>query len=194
MDFLRADDAETADLIATKMEAWSDITLAHQGEAVALDGVGFSAIGRLELLLLLTARAKAAGVDLRFDTTIRAVSELEGFDLIVAADGVNSLIHRSFEGDFQTSISYLDEKFAWFGTTKRFETLTQSFVTCDWGTFDAHHYRYAPDMSTFIVECDRQSWLNAGFDHLTPWAAQARCEEIFAGVLDGHGLIANRSN
>ncbi|VDC19071.1 FAD-dependent monooxygenase [Pseudogemmobacter humi] len=193
MDFLRADDAETADLITTKMETWSDITLIHRGEAVALDGVGFSAIGRLELLVLLTERAKAAGVELRFGTTVGSVAELADFDLIVAADGVNSLVRRSFEGDFQTSVSYLDEKFAWFGTTKRFGTLTQTFVRNDWGTFNAHHYRYSPTMSTFIVECDRQSWLNAGFDHLAPEAAKARCEEIFAETLDGHGLVANKS-
>lgn len=194
MDFLRAYDAETADLITTKMETWSDITLVHRSSTITLDGVGFSAIGRLELLLLLIERARSAGVELQFGTLVRSVDELADFDLIVAADGVNSLVRRSFEGDFLTSVSYLDEKFAWFGTTKWFETLTQTFVTCDWGTFNAHHYRYSPTMSTFIVECDRTSWLKAGFDRLSPDEAKARCEDIFAETLDGHGLIANKSN
>lgn len=194
MDFLRADDPETADLITAGMETWSDITLVHRGEKVVLDGVGFSAIGRLELIMLLTDRALAAGVELSFDTTVQSVAELAGYDLVVAADGVNSLVRRSFEGDFQTSLSYLDEKFAWFGTTKRFETLTQTFVDTGYGTFNAHHYRYSPTMSTFIVECDRASWLSAGFDRLAPEESRARCEEIFAEVLDGHGLVANKSN
>lgn len=193
MDFLRTDDPETADLVTARMETWSDITLVHRGESVALDGVGFSAIGRLDLILLLTERARAAGVELSFSTTVQSVSELDGYDLIVAADGVNSLVRRAFEGDFQTSLTYLDEKFVWFGTTKRFETLTQTFVQTEFGAFNAHHYRYSPTMSTFIVECDRESWLKAGFDRLGPEDSKARCEAIFAETLDGHGLVANKS-
>ncbi|MVA36791.1 FAD-dependent monooxygenase [Agrobacterium vitis] len=194
MDFLRADDPETADAITAHMETWSDMTLVHRGEITTIDGVGFSAIGRLELLVLLTQRARDAGVVLSFARTLHSVDELADFDLVVAADGVNSLVRRSFEGDFQISISYLDEKFAWFGTTKRFETLTQTFVETEFGTFNAHHYRYSPSMSTFIVECDRPSWLKAGFDHLGPEAMKAKCAEIFADVLDGHSLVANKSN
>lgn len=193
LDFLRADDPETADLITPRMETWSDITLVHRGEAVAIDGVGFSAIGRLELLTLLRDRLRSAGVEPRYGTAVRSVEELDGFDLVVAADGVNSLVRRSFEGDFGSSLSYLDNKFAWFGTPKRFETLTQTFVRHPLGHFNAHHYRYAPTMSTFIVECDRETWLRAGFDRLGPDETKALCEEVFADALDGHPLVANRS-
>lgn len=168
MDFLRAGDPETADEITAGMETWSNITLVSKGESVEIDGVGFSAIGRLELLLLIQKKARDAGVELNYDTRLNSVDDIPESDVIVAADGVNSLIRRSFEGDFLTSISYLDEKFVWFGTTKTFDTLTQTFVRSKYGTFNAHHYRYSPTMSTFIVECDRDSWLRAGFDSLSP--------------------------
>jgi 2-polyprenyl-6-methoxyphenol hydroxylase-like FAD-dependent oxidoreductase len=193
LDFLRLDDPDTADLIAAEMESWRDMTLVHRGESVTIDGVGFSAIGRLHLLQLLQSRLATVGVVPRFSTPLLSLEGLADFDLIVAADGVNSLVRRSFEGDFGTSVSYLDNKFAWFGTTKRFETLTQTFIETVDGTFNAHHYRYAPEMSTFIVECDRATWLRAGFDQLAPDDARARCEAIFAEVLDGHPLIANKS-
>jgi 2-polyprenyl-6-methoxyphenol hydroxylase-like FAD-dependent oxidoreductase len=193
LDFLRADDPETADLITPRMEAWADITLIHRGERIAIDGVGFSAIGRLELLLLLQQQARSAGVELRYDTAVRSLDELGDADLIVGADGVNSLVRRSFEGDFGTSLSYLDNKFVWFGTTKRFETLTQTFVECELVAFNAHHYRYQPAMSTFIVECDRATWLRAGFDRMEPEAARAVCARVFAEALDGHPLVSNRS-
>lgn len=193
LDFLRADDPSTADLITPRMETWSDITLVHRGEAVAIDGVGFSAIGRLDLLLLLQAQARAAGVELRYETMVRSLDELDDYDLVVAADGINSLVRRTFEGDFGTSLSYDANKFAWFGTTRRFETLTQTFVETRDGTFNAHHYRYSPTMSTFIVECDRATWLRAGFDRLGPDEARATCEQVFADVLDGHPLLANKS-
>jgi 2-polyprenyl-6-methoxyphenol hydroxylase-like FAD-dependent oxidoreductase len=175
------------------METWSDMTLVHRGERVTIDGVGFSAIGRLALLTLFGRLAEAAGAELRFSEQVQSIAALQGYDLVVAADGVNSLIRRSYEGDFGTSLSYLDEKFAWFGTTKPFNTLTQTFVKNQFGTFNAHHYRYAPDMSTFIVECDRDTWLKGKFDRLDDDSSRARCEEIFSETLDGHPLIANKS-
>jgi 2-polyprenyl-6-methoxyphenol hydroxylase-like FAD-dependent oxidoreductase len=193
LDFLRLDDPDTADLIASEMESWRDMTLVHRGESVTIDGVGFSAIGRLQLLQLLQSRLATVGVVPRFSAPLHTLDGLEDFDLVVAADGVNSLVRRSFEGDFGTSVSYLDNKFVWFGTTKRFETLTQTFIESGDGTFNAHHYRYAPEMSTFIVECDRATWLRAGFDHLAPEAARTHCEAVFADVLDGHPLVANKS-
>lgn len=193
LDFLRADDPETADLIAPHMESWRDITLVHRGEAIAIDGVGFSAIGRLQLLELLQARLASVNVVPRFDTVVRSMDELDAFDLIVAADGVNSLVRRAFEGDFGTSLFYLTNKFIWFGTSKRFETLTQTFVETELGTFNAHHYRYSPAMSTFIVECDRATWLRAGFDTLPPEDARKTCERVFAQALDGHPLASNKS-
>ena len=50
LDFLRADDPATADAIAPLMESWENISLNLRGEMVEIDGVGFSSIGRLELL------------------------------------------------------------------------------------------------------------------------------------------------
>ena len=193
LEFLREDDAGTVDLIAPRMETWRDITIVHRGETIAIDGVGFSAIGRLELLQLLQQRARAASVTLAFGTTIGSLDDLGDCDLIVAADGVNSLLRRSFEREFRTSLTHLDGKFVWYGTTKRFETLTQTFVANELGTFNAHHYRYAPDMSTFIVECDPATWVRAGLDHAAEDESRRLCEQVFAATLDGHSLISNRS-
>lgn len=193
LEFLREDDAGTVDLIAPRMETWRDITVVHRGETIVIDGVGFSAIGRLELLQLLQRRARTAGVTLAFGTTIGSLDDLGDCDLIVAADGVNSLLRRTFEVEFRTSLTHLEGKFAWYGTTKRFETLTQTFVEHELGTFNAHHYRYAPDMSTFIVECDPATWVRAGLDRATESESRRLCEQVFAATLDGHPLVSNRS-
>ena len=95
LEFLRADDPETIDAIAPRMESWKNITLNLRGESVEIDGVGFSSIGRLALLTILQERVRAVGVAPRFDKMIQSVDELEGYDLIVAADGLNSLVRRS---------------------------------------------------------------------------------------------------
>jgi len=193
LEFLRADDPDTVDAIAPRMESWKNITLNLRGESVEIDGVGFFSIGRLELLGILQARAAAAGVVLYYEKQISSVDQLAGYDLIVAADGLNSLVRRAFEGDFGTSLSYSANKFAWYGTTKRFETLSQTFVATGLGSFNAHHYRYAPDMSTFLVECDLATWQRYDFADKTVEESKAICEQVFAEALDGHGLISNKS-
>ena len=193
LEFLRADDPDTVDAISPRMESWKNITLNLRGESVAIDGVGFSSIGRLELLRLLQARVRAVGIAPRYETTIQSLDALGGYDLIVAADGLNSLVRRSFEGDFGTSLSYSANKFAWYGTTKRFETLSQTFVRTDLGSFNAHHYRYSPEMSTFLVECDLPTWQAYGFADKTIDNSRAICEQVFEATLDGHGLISNKS-
>ena len=193
LEFLRADDPDTVATIAPRMESWNNITLNLHGESVEIDGVGFSSIGRLELLKVLQARAASVGVTLRYEAPVRSVGELTGYDLIVAADGLNSLVRRAFESEFGASLSYSSNKFAWYGTTKRFETLSQTFVKTDRGNFNAHHYRYAPDMSTFLIECDLPTWQAYGFDGMTVEQSKAACEQVFAATLGGHALISNNS-
>jgi 2-polyprenyl-6-methoxyphenol hydroxylase-like FAD-dependent oxidoreductase len=193
LEFLRADDHDTVDAITPRMESWKNITLNLRGESVEIDGVGFSSIGRLDLLRILQQRAASVGVTPRYETLIQSADQLTGYDLIVAADGLNSLVRRTFEGDFGTSLSYSANKFAWYGTSKRFETLSQTFVATDLGSFNAHHYRYSPSMSTFLVECDLATWQRYGFAGKTVEESQAICERVFASTLDGHRLVSNKS-
>jgi 2-polyprenyl-6-methoxyphenol hydroxylase-like FAD-dependent oxidoreductase len=193
LEFLRADDPDTIDAIAPRMESWNNITLNLRGESVEIDGVGFSSIGRLELLGILQARASAVGVAPHYDTVIRSLDQLAGYDLIVAADGLNSFVRRAFENEFGTTVSHSANKFAWYGTSKRFETLSQTFVATELGAFNAHHYRYSSDMSTFLVECDLATWQAYGFADKTSEQSQAICERVFGATLDGHPLLSNKS-
>jgi 2-polyprenyl-6-methoxyphenol hydroxylase-like FAD-dependent oxidoreductase len=193
LEFLRDDDPDTVAAIAPHMQAWSDIAIVHRGERVVIDGVGFSAIGRLQLLQLLQRRAGEAGVDLRFGRPLQSLGDLDAPDLIVAADGVNSLVRRTFEREFGFELEHAESKFAWYGTTKPFDTLTQTFVANAWGTFNAHHYRYASAMSTFIVECDPATWTRAGLDKADEQESRRICEQVFADALGGHMLVSNRS-
>ena len=187
LDFLRGDDPATYDLITPQMQAWSDITVVHRGARVVIDGIGFAAIGRLKLLQLLQQQAASVGVVPEYET---AVSPAE-VDLIVAADGVNSTV-RGWR-DFGTTVTRLENKFAWYGTPKVFETLTQTFVENEHGTFNAHHYRHSPQMSTFVVECDRVTWDRAGFATMDEAATLEYCQQAFKETLGGQRLVSNKS-
>jgi 2-polyprenyl-6-methoxyphenol hydroxylase-like FAD-dependent oxidoreductase len=191
LEFLRDDDAETYDAITPQMEQWSDLTVVHRGTPVVIDGIGFSAIGRLKLLQLLQRQAASVGVVPEFETALSAPPQLEGYDLVVAADGANSAVRRT--RDFGTSVTPLRNKFAWFGTPKIFNALTQTFVENEHGHFNAHHYRHAPGMSTFVTECDPATWERAGFAALGERDAMDYLERVFAGTLQGAPLVSNRS-
>jgi 2-polyprenyl-6-methoxyphenol hydroxylase-like FAD-dependent oxidoreductase len=193
LEFLRADDPETADAISPRMESWKNITLHLRGQSVEIDGVGFSSIGRLELLTLLQARARAAGVAAHYETVVESADQFSGYDLVVAADGLNSPVRRSLEKELGASVTTSTNKFAWYGTTKTFATLSQTFVVTELGSFNAHHYRYSPSMSTFLVECDAATWNAYGFAGKSIEESQAICEGVFAATLGGHKLISNKS-
>lgn len=192
LDFLQADDPETHELITPHMERWRNMTLVHRGETVTLDGIGFAAIGRLHLQQLLQQRARDAGVDLMFEHPVASVDALDG-ELIVGADGFNSLMRNSDPPSFGETLATFSNHFAWFGTRRPFETLTQTFIRTDRGVMNAHHYRYAPDMSTFIVECDGPTFEAYGFADKDEAETAAICETVFADTLDGEPLVANRS-
>ncbi len=193
LDFLRGDDPETCDLVTPRMENWTDMQLDIEGTKIRIDGIGFSAIGRLELLTILQDRARGAGVELRFGHPVDAPQPPGAWDLVVAADGANSTIRTARQDEFGTRLTPLSNKFVWYGTDRPFETLTQSFRRTPEGVFNAHHYRYAPGMSTFIVETDAASWHRAGFNAMDEDETRACCETVFADVLGGHRLISNKS-
>jgi 2-polyprenyl-6-methoxyphenol hydroxylase-like FAD-dependent oxidoreductase len=193
LDFLREDDPDTYAAIMPHMESWSDITLVHRNERVAIDGIGFAAVGRLKLLQVLQERARGAGVSMEFERPVRSLDELDDADLVVGADGVNSLVRKTFADAFGASLAYLANRFAWFGTTASFDTLTQTFRHTPIGDFNAHHYRYAPGRSTFIAETDAATFARAGFETMEEGDARALCEKVFADALGGARLISNNS-
>lgn len=193
LEFLKEDDPAIFGAISPELERWSGIAIHHRGERVMLDGIGFTAIGRLDLLQALQKQVADEGIAVAFNTPVTDLSEFAGADIIVGADGVSSLVRRSDEAAFGASVSYLTNRFAWFGTTKLFDTLSQTFLETPYGPINAHHYRYAPDMSTFLVECTEATFFAAGFDRMDEDETRASLESVFASTLGGHRLISNRS-
>jgi 2-polyprenyl-6-methoxyphenol hydroxylase-like FAD-dependent oxidoreductase len=193
LDFLRDDDEETHALIVPAMQRWTDLSLVHRGQRITIDGVGFAAIGRLRLLQLLQQRLASVGVEPQYRQTLVDAAALADHDLVVAADGANSFVRRTHEASFGTQIEPLANRFVWYGTTQPFDTLTQTFILSEHGCMNAHHYPYAPGMSTFIIECDPATWQRAGFEHMDEDTTRQRLELAFAQTLGGKPLIANKS-
>ncbi|MGH2373491.1 MAG: FAD-dependent monooxygenase, partial [bacterium] len=155
-----------------------------------------------ELLRILQERARGLGVDLRFGHEVGDLAAFAGYDLIVAADGVNSLVRRELTEALRPSVHTGRSRFIWLGTTKAFDALTFLFEESEHGWFGVHAYPYSAAASTFIVETDEATWRRAGFERyaeaaLAPGASDAHsvayCQALFARHLNGHALLANNS-
>src|SRR5699024_7176275 len=183
---------------------WDDIDVHFKGEVITSTGHGFAAMNRKRLLELLQRRCAELDIDVRFRTEAPDVESLRReYDLVVAADGVNSSVRRTYADAFRPQLEERDCRYMWLGTSKVFESFTFSIKDTPHGVMQLHGYPYDDKGSTFIVELRDEVWRRAGLDRTTggrelaPGESDdesiARVREIFADELDGHEVMANNS-
>jgi anthraniloyl-CoA monooxygenase len=189
---LMANDSVSGAVIRDEFAHWDDIDVHIRGECIRSSGHGFIGIGRKRLLAILQDRARELGVQLHFEHEASPdLADWSGYDLVIAADGANSRIRTRYEAHFGIDIQVRKNRFFWFGTHKTFEAFTFAFERTEAGWVWAHAYRFDDDLSTFIVECEPETWAGLGLDRMSQDEAIAKCETIFAKYLDGHGLMSN---
>src|SRR4051812_4142784 len=188
-----AADRESYDEITRRFARWAEIDVHYRGEVLTSGGHGFSALARVDLLGVLQRRAAGLDVDLRFRTEVDGAGLEDEFDLVVAADGVNSTLRRRHADAFGPSLDRRKAKYAWFGTDLVFDAFKFFIKETEHGVVQVHGYPYSDAMSTFIVETTPRAWRGLGLDRASEEESLAICEDLFADVLDGHRLIANRS-
>lgn len=194
-------DPEFADTMARRFARWTDIDIHHRGESHTVGGQGFAAMSRKELLGLLQQRCRDLGVVVHFSTPAPDAGLLcASYDLVVGADGVNSLVRQSFSDVFRPALDRRHNKYMWLGTDLVFEAFQFFIKDTEWGTMQVHGYPYSDSGSTFIVEMHEDVWRRAGFDtgeEFPPGAsddrAVERIRELFAEELAGHQVFANNS-
>ncbi len=193
---MQANDPVSADAIRSQFAYWDDIAVIHAGHREVSGGHGFAGIGRRALLVLLQARARELGVDLRFETEFRTAEEYRAeYDIVVACDGLNSAVRREYEAHFQPDIDTRLCKFVWLGTHQKFDdAFTFIFEKTPHGWIWAHAYQFDDTTATFIVECAQDTWDGLGFADMTKEETVEACRAIFAAHLGGHALISNAAH
>ncbi|HEY0639939.1 MAG TPA: FAD-dependent monooxygenase, partial [Pseudonocardiaceae bacterium] len=192
MGALRDADEPTHAEIADTFARWDCIDVHYRGEKLRSRGHSFSAIRRTLLLDILQRRCRELGVELRFGAELTDPAELTG-DLVVAADGVNSLLRRTHAAAFGSEVRPQGCTYIWFGTDLVLDAFTFVFVESEHGLFQAHAYPFDESTSTWIVECRPETWRAAGLDTADEAESIAFCERLFADALRGHRLRSNRS-
>ena len=192
---LQANDPKSAKIISDEFAHWDDIDVHFGGETITSSGHGFIGIGRKRLLEILHDRALELGVPIAFNAECDpADPKWREYDLVIASDGINSRFRDAYADSFGVDVDVRSNKFVWLGTSKVFQAFTFAFEKTEHGWIWAHAYRFAPDCSTFIVECSEETWRNFGFDRMEQSEAIAACENLFAEYLDGHKLISNAAH
>jgi anthraniloyl-CoA monooxygenase len=193
---LRDADYETYLEIDQALVRWNSIHIHYAGERIRSTGHGFAAIARTTLLRLLTERALALGADVAFSVEVPDADPLAPFsdcDLVVAADGVRSVLRAAYAAELKTSFSPTASKYVWFGADLALPVFTFIFSSTPHGLFQVHSYPYDAHRSTFIVECSEAAWRAAGLDTMSEAESLGFCQELFAPYLDGHRLLSNES-
>jgi anthraniloyl-CoA monooxygenase len=196
-------DAAFYERLARDFAVWDDIDVHYKDEVLTSGGHGFAAISRQRLLSILRDRCEESGVTIHYRQPAPPLDELQAnHDLVVAADGVNSLTRQGRAGVFQPTTDARRARYMWLGTSLVFDAFKFFIAETDCGVVQAHAYPYSDSMSTFIVELEEESWLKSRQldSSERTWkpgesdeAGIAFCGEIFAGALHGHQLIANNS-
>ncbi len=182
---------------------WDDIDVHFRGQVFTSGGHGFAAMSRQRLLQILQARCAELGVTVHFQTMAPDVEELATtHDLVIASDGLNSIVRNRFADSFGPSLDVRRCKYMWLGTSKVFDAFKFYIRETPAGVMQVHGYPFNDRGSTFIIEMNEEVWRRAGFDALAdrefaPGESDEKSvevvKELFADVLDGHEVFLNNS-
>ena len=192
-NFLEAD-ADVYKRITEEFAHWTDIDTFYQGRCIRSTGHTFSGLARVTLLNILGDRAEALGIPVHYDTEVEDFDAFDDCDLLIGADGLNSRVRSANPEAFEASVEMGKARFVWLGSDKSFDAFTFIVRENEHGTFQVHAYQFQEGTSTFIVECDEQSWKNAGFEVDDEQQTIDYFEKLFAPELQGAKLLANHSH
>jgi len=193
LDSFKAFDVPSYEMIRRRFAYWGDVDVVVKGRTLRSGGNGFCGCSRVALLHILHDRCRELGVKLVFQKEIKTLEEVADAELIVVADGINSILREENKEHFQPSVDLRPNKFTWLGSTRPLDAFKYFFRETPEGIILAHCYQYEAGRSTWIMETDEATWKNLGFDAKDEAATLAVLERVFAAELDGHPLIPNRS-
>ncbi len=194
LGFLREADPEFFTEFTAHHERCDYMEIVHRGTRVQVHGNHFSRTSRIDMLGVLQRACERQGIHVEYGRRIEDVEALSReVDLVIAADGGNSAVRRQYAQHFRPSFEKRRNRFAWYGTRQRFHPVSLIFRETGHGVFIAHSYQYSPELSTFLVEVDPDTWQRACLDRMSEDESRRYCAQVFAADLGSNELLTNRS-
>ncbi|MCQ4044873.1 FAD-dependent monooxygenase [Streptantibioticus rubrisoli] len=198
----RADPAVVSEMRPI-LARWDAIDVHYRGTTFTARGNGFAAMSRAGLLTTLQRRCAQLGVQVRYGSEITDVDAVAAdHDLVVAADGANSLIRERYAKTFRPTVQNGKCRYIWLGTDLQLDSFKFYVVDTPGGAIQVHAYPNSRHASTLILELSESAWRAAGFadaatSQLAPGESDERSIGIIAelckDILDGHKLYRNNS-
>ncbi len=144
-------------------------------------------ISRDTLIEYLSKRCVSVGVDLRLDSRIQMPGDVDlaRFDLVVGADGINSVMRRAFAEQFSATAAPSHLYHTWLATPKLFGSKLVNILREHNGALlNAWGYQFSESLSCFIVECTFAGLQKSGFTDVSNEEGCRRIARAFATDLD----------
>ena len=197
LDEFLCHDPQSYARIRDKFAYWDDVAIHYKGHEARCGGNGFCGLSRIVLLKLLHQRCREEGVHLTFSRRIdpEEIQQVcSSADIVVAADGINSVIRDHYKEHFQPTVSLKANRFCWMGSTRPMDEFNYFFKQTPHGVICAHTYQYEKGKSTWVFEMDEACWHAHGFRETDEEDSRAKLEALYAEELAGHALLLNRSH
>jgi anthraniloyl-CoA monooxygenase len=169
-----------------------EFKLTHHNDS-ALTKTGVTLCGAERKSMVHELRQLCIGLDISIEYE-KPASELvdlqtEKYDLVVVSNGIN---HTStyYKEALKPKVAFGKNRYMWYGTTKKFDEMNLIFKAKSNGIFVAHCYKYSSEMSTFVVECSEETYINSGLDEMSTQNAEAFIASVFKEELDNNTVIS----
>ncbi|GGS57709.1 FAD-dependent monooxygenase [Actinokineospora fastidiosa] len=189
LDQLAGVDAESFAAIERAGMSWTKVEIRCRDSRYLVEGNRFHGIGRDALLTILRERATVLGVGLHYGHQVTDLADHADADLVVGADGLNSVVRSQQEAAFGPRIEHGSFYYGWFGVEAAAPTFAYIFVDTEWGLFQGYVYPSGQSWSSLIIYASEETWQRSGMAGMDIDESLRFCERVFADHLDGRPIL-----
>jgi anthraniloyl-CoA monooxygenase len=189
LDALAKADPGVFEAIESSGVSWTQVEIRCRDARYLVEGNRFHGIGRDVLLSILRERAAGLGVRLHYGHRVTDLAEHAGADLVVGADGLNSVVRARLADEFGPRVEHGSFRYGWFGVETARPTFAYIFVDTEWGLFQGYVYPSGQSWSSLIIYVSEETWQRSGLAAMDVDESLRFCERMFAAHLDGRPIL-----
>ncbi|WP_326821762.1 FAD-dependent monooxygenase [Streptosporangium sp. NBC_01756] len=189
LDALARADPGAFEAIERAGVSWTQVEIRCRDSLYLVEGNRFHGIGRDALLSILRERATELGAKLHYGQRVTDLADHAGADLVVGADGPNSVVRAQLEHEVGPHVEHGSFWYGWFGIEAARPTFAYLFVDTEWGLFQGYVYPSGQSWSSLIIYVSEETRQRSGLSEMDVEESLRFCEQVFAAHLDGKPIL-----